>query len=272
MFNPQLPLIDCRSQDDFTASHIDGATHIPSAELFHRMHELPMRNVALQLCGCENSTAQAKAFLSDKGYDILYSQNWDKELFAEQGLPLISGSNSRRLWQPAGIVEFFEQHFGAKVEAAKQGLDIGCGAGRDLVYLATQGWQMTGIDYHQDALERANALAHYNQTEIKGLALDLEKGTPELLQLKQEFDLVCVVRYLHRPLFEQIKAIIKPGGFIVYQTFMQGCEKISRPRNPNFLLKPGELAQTFSGYNILLDEVEHLSDGRPVARFIAQKS
>ena len=51
---------------------------------------------------------------------------------------------------------------------------------------------------------------------------------------------------------------------------MQGSEQFGSPRNPNFLLKPGELAQVFAGAEILLDAVETLDDGRPVSAFIAR--
>jgi hypothetical protein len=51
---------------------------------------------------------------------------------------------------------------------------------------------------------------------------------------------------------------------------MQGSEKFGSPRNPNFLLKAGELAEVFAGAAILLDAVETLDDGRPVSAFIAR--
>ena len=54
---------------------------------------------------------------------------------------------------------------------------------------------------------------------------------------------------------------------------MQGCENtaIGRPRNPKFLLAPNELAEQFKGFELLLDELELLEDGRPVSAFIARK-
>jgi len=36
-----------------------------------------------------------------------------------------------------------------------RGLDVGCGTGRDAVYLAKRGWQMTGIDMVEKALAKA---------------------------------------------------------------------------------------------------------------------
>jgi hypothetical protein len=69
----------------------------------------------------------------------------------------------------------------------------------------------------------------------------------------------------------KIKSLLAPGGMIAYHTFMQGCEKIGSPRNPNYLLKPNELAETFDEFIVLQNEVSHLSDGRPVANFVARK-
>lgn len=155
------------------------------------------------------------------------------------------------------------------------GLDIACGAGRDLTYLATQGWQMTGIDQSADSLARVATLAKYCKVDIATRQLDLETGSDPLTEFPDSsVDLVCVARYLHRPLFPFIKRVLKPGGVIIYQTFMVGSEltAIGRPRNPKFLLEAGELAQIFSDADILLDEIEILDDARPVTEFIARKS
>jgi hypothetical protein len=65
--------------------------------------------------------------------------------------------------------------------------------------------------------------------------------------------------------------LLAPGGVLLYQTFMQGSEQFGSPRNPNYLLRPHELAQTFAGLTILLDEVEYLEDGRPLSAFIARR-
>jgi SAM-dependent methyltransferase len=153
------------------------------------------------------------------------------------------------------------------------GLDIACGSGRDLVYLAKQGWEMTGIDRSEESLKAATQSAEAADVDITTLALDMETGGNPFSDLPQHsFDLVTVSRYLHRPLFPYIKALIKPGGVILYQTFMVGCEltEIGKPSNPNFLLKSGELAEHFAGSTILLNEETITADERPFALFIAQ--
>ncbi|MDX1353617.1 MAG: methyltransferase type 11, partial [Thiomicrorhabdus sp.] len=63
----------------------------------------------------------------------------------------------------------------------------------------------------------------------------------------------------------------RPGGFVLVQTFTEGAEEFASPKNPNFILKTAELTQVFAGYNIIIDRIEKLADGRPVASFLAQK-
>jgi cytochrome b561 len=85
------------------------------------------------------------------------------------------------------------------------------------------------------------------------------------------FDLINVARYLHRPLFAQIKSLLAVDGIILYHTFMQGSEVFGSPKNPNFLLKQGELAEVFADWHIWCDQTLVLADGRPMSYFIAQK-
>ncbi|MEZ5454456.1 MAG: methyltransferase domain-containing protein [Thiothrix sp.] len=271
-----LPLIDCRSAADYQRSHIVGATSIPAAEMPQRMHELPKTSQPLTLCGDVASLHAAHEFLTRKGYQVAAQTEWTAQLISElqgQGR-LVAGMDSLPLWRAAPLIERFVTDIAPAYHGVPgKGLDIGCGSGRDLVYLASHGWEMTGIDYMEAALQRAQALAATRQVSIRTECRDLETGTdPFVDYAAASFDLICVARYLHRPLFPWIKRLLKPGGIVIYQTFMQGCEttEIGRPRNPNFLLRAGELAEHFAGAEILLDEVETLADGRPVSAFICR--
>lgn len=270
-------LIDCRSVADYRAGHIAGACSLPAEQLFQRMHELPKRQVPLCLCGSPAELALASAYLIDRGHQvseqIIWSERLVEQLSAEGKLE--TGTQSRPLWQPAPlwqrlVTELLPRH---KITPAT-GLDIACGAGRDMVYLAQQGWQMTGVDRSADSLQRVAVLAEHSGVTVNTLQLDLETGeNPFVVFAGQQFTLITVARYLHRPLFPWIRELLQPGGIIVYQTFMRGAEltAVGRPRNPNFLLKPAELAGHFRGMDILLDAVELLDDGRPLSAFVARK-
>ncbi len=62
-----------------------------------------------------------------------------------------------------------------------------------------------------------------------------------------QFSAIVVANYLHRPLFPLLLAALAPGGVLIYETFALGNEVYGRPRNPDFLLKPGELLQIAHG-------------------------
>ncbi|KAN0006918.1 hypothetical protein ACTFIU_005111 [Dictyostelium citrinum] len=83
------------------------------------------------------------------------------------------------------------------------------------------------------------------------------------------YDLVHVARYLHRPLFPLLNELVKPGGFILYHTFM--TPSMGKPRRPRFLLNPNELKERFNQFKVLHYKETHLDDGRPIQVLLAQK-
>jgi hypothetical protein len=56
-----------------------------------------------------------------------------------------------------------------------------------------------------------------------------------------------VANYLHRALLPVLLAALRPGGVLIYETFMLGNERFGRPSNPDFLLRPGELLEAVRG-------------------------
>ena len=138
---------------------------------------------------------------------------------------------------PTDPTEFWEEFYGAgrtpwsgrpnRVLVAEltdrpipvaRALDLGCGAGADAIWLAQQGWQVTGLDISAAALERAAA-----ESEAAGVAdrthwvrHDLSDGLPE-----DEWDLVAA-SYLHSPVeldrekvLRLAAAAVAPGGTLL---------------------------------------------------------
>lgn len=266
----KFPIIDCRPIEAFTKSHIKGSANFPAEQLLADMHALPRNTQPIDLCGDTESLQIAETFLMSKNYQIINKLEWNDELkaklYADQDL--VTGIDNTTFWEPSPVTKAFIEDYSINTG---RGLDIACGAGRDLVYLAQQGWEMTGIDRNEEALERSQRLAEKHQVNITTLLRDTETGEDPFKEFPDgTFDLIIVARYLHRPLFPYIKRLLKPGGFLLYQTFMVGCEQFGSPRNPNYLLKSGELAEVFSDTEILKDEVIHLDDGRPMSAFICR--
>lgn len=124
-----------------------------------------------------------------------------------------------------------------------QVLDLACGGGRNGLWLAKQGAQVTFVD--RDLSRLTDLPANCQQYQ-----LDLETEPPPALAA-QLFDIVMVFNYLHRPLIEQIKQAIKPGGILVYETFITTQARYGRPKNPDFLLHSNELLERFDDFATL---------------------
>jgi SAM-dependent methyltransferase len=136
-------------------------------------------------------------------------------------------------------------------------LDVACGSGRNLRWLVKAGWQVTGVDRDTTATAPLQSLA-------KIVAADIETGPWPLAE--QQFDLVVVCNYLWRPLFEDIRGAVKPGGWLIWETFADGQQAIGRPSRPDFLLQRGELLRVCSDWRIVA--YEDLFDGEVNARFV----
>lgn len=117
-------------------------------------------------------------------------------------------------------------------------LDLACGNGRHVRWLAALGHRVTAVDRDAAVLEPLRALAEV-------LIADLEREPWPLAS--REFDAVVVTNYLWRPLLPKLVQSVAPGGLLVYETFALGQQSVGRPSNPQFLLAPGELLAAVAG-------------------------
>lgn len=119
-------------------------------------------------------------------------------------------------------------------------LDLACGGGRHARWLAARGWRVLAVDRDAEALSGLAGVAG-----VDTLCADLEGGEWPLAG--RAFDAIVVTNYLFRPRFAALLACLKPGGVLIYETFMLGNENFGRPANPEFLLRPGELLERLGG-------------------------
>ncbi len=124
-------------------------------------------------------------------------------------------------------------------------LDLACGSGRHLRWLAQQGFVPTGVDRDEAALAALRPLAEV-------VLADIETGPWPLPG--RRFDGVVVTNYLWRPLWPHIIASLAEGGVLIYETFANGHQLIGRPSRPEFLLQPGELLQRCAGLRVVAFE------------------
>ena len=117
-------------------------------------------------------------------------------------------------------------------------LDVACGAGRHMRFLAALGHPVTGVDRHPEALALA---APAGQTVLA----DIENGPWPFAG--QTFDAVVVTNYLWRPLLPVMVQSLAEGGVLIYETFAAGNESVGKPSRPDFLLQAGELLSATQG-------------------------
>ncbi len=118
-------------------------------------------------------------------------------------------------------------------------LDLACGAGRHTRYLRGLGYRVVAADFDVSRIGDLGADAAVEIVEA-----DLE-GSPWPFEGRR-FDGIVVTNYLHRPLLPLLADALAPGGVLIYETFAKGHEQYGRPRNPDFLLEPGELERVFA--------------------------
>src|SRR2546429_2190646 len=108
-----------------------------------------MRNVeALRLCTIRapREPTRGRALTMNR-FDVMYRLGfapWERR-------------DVERTWQP--LLD------GPSAPAPGRALDVGCGSGRDAVYLAKQGWQVTGVDSGEAGLSAARPRAQQGGRE-----------------------------------------------------------------------------------------------------------
>jgi tellurite methyltransferase len=125
-------------------------------------------------------------------------------------------------------------------------LDVAMGEGRNGVYLATQGFDVTGLDISEKGLEKAHALAAKNNVTIQTKVVDLESIQFE----PNSYDLIICTYYMDRGLYKKFRDALKPGGMLLIETYNMDYLKYRR-FNAKWALNTNELLDLFKGMRIL---------------------
>ena len=145
-------------------------------------------------------------------------------------------------------------------------IDIAGGSGRNALWLAEQGWEVTLVDVSDVALSLATDRARKVDVSLTTGQVDLSTDPVP----HGPWSLVLLFHYLDRDLFSQIESVLEPGGMLIGSlATVTNLEENKRPPI-EFLLDNGELPSLLSEFEIL-DYEEGWKDDRHDARFVAQK-
>jgi len=171
---------------------------------------------------------------------------------------------------PDPLVSTFADHIMAESPKGPV-LDLASGDGRNGLFLAARGLSVILADRSEEALSKAKEAAAGVQGKVSIWKVDLE--IPGRNPLKEEaYSAILVFRYLHRPLMPCIRKALRTGGFLLYSTYTLDQAQFGKPRNPDFLLKPGELMEWFKDWQIL-HRFEGIQENprRAVAEIVCRK-
>lgn len=241
-------LLDPRLAETARENPILHAVNIPFVELESRMHELPPRDEFIPVAATGEVAEECIAFLNSQGRKAALepAYQYGEAPPYEQG----------RLWRPnAFLMEQLDSLF-PDLPDEPRALDIGCGSGRDAVYLAAHGWRVTAIDRLPDALERGIDLeARYapDALPIEWIAHDLDDSLPSF---KHSFHLITCFFYLNRPLLKQAHRWLKPGGILMMETFTRTHRsRFGKPSSDHLTVEAGEEATLLPGLHPIWAEM-----------------
>ena len=144
-------------------------------------------------------------------------------------------------------------------------LDIAMGEGRNGVYLATQGFEVLGLDISEKGLAKAHNLAKKNNVTIETKVVDLESFTLE----PNSYDVILCTYYMQKDLFKQFQSALKPGGMIVVETYNVDYLKYAQ-FSRKWALDTNEMLDIFKGLRVI--RYQDYDDGKEAySSIIAQK-
>jgi len=141
-------------------------------------------------------------------------------------------------------------------------LDLGCGTGRNALWLARQGWNVTGVDASRVGLDMALAQAGRDDLTVHAVQGDLLDFVPAVAS----YDLVVVANIHLEPsqrdtFFARAAAAVAPGGHLYVIGHHVDALGISGPPVAERLLDESYFHDRFSGFTTeILERREALSD------------
>lgn len=149
--------------------------------------------------------------------------------------------------------------FAAEVSGLPTGraLDLACGEGRNAIWLAEQGWDVTAVDFAEVGLEKAGAIAVQRSVAPRFVHADLLEYQPA----EQSFDLV-VVLYLQlharerTVVLQRAAASVAPGGtlLLVGHDLLNLTEGHGGPKDASVLYTADDVVADLTGLDIVRAE------------------
>ena len=179
-----------------------------------------------------------------------HQQKWNKR-YAASGLVWSAGPNALFASEIADLVP-------------GKALDVGCGEGRNAIWLAEQGWEVTAIDFAEEGIAKAVRIAEKKALTVNWMVSDIAEMSPA------QFDLVAVLYFHTGPderlmWFPKVVDCVSPAGTLIYighdPANIEGG--VGGPQDPELLPSVDEITGYLKSFS--------LEDARVVERNLEQE-
>jgi 2-polyprenyl-3-methyl-5-hydroxy-6-metoxy-1,4-benzoquinol methylase len=138
--------------------------------------------------------------------------------------------------------------------APGRALDLACGTGRNPIWLAQHGWDVTAVDFSDVAIAAARNLARESGVEVEWVTADLLAYRPRT----EAYDLVTML-FLHLPPAERTTVIaraagaVAPGGTLLIAGHDRRnlAEGYRGPRDPQVLYSASDVVELLDGFTVV---------------------
>jgi len=136
-------------------------------------------------------------------------------------------------------------------------LDLACGEGRNAIWLASQGWDSTAVDFSDVGLKKGQAIAENEGLTVNWVLSDVLTYHPD-----ERFDLI-IIFYVHLPsdqldvIFKTSRELLTPGGKIVGvgHALRNLTDGVGGPQHPSILWEVSSMQDRLDGLDaVVVDE------------------
>lgn len=173
--------------------------------------------------------------------------------------------------EPAALLTAMDSVLPHAERGRGRALDVAGGAGRNALWLARRGLDVTIVDISDHGLELARERAKHSGLDISTIQLDLDRSPLPI----GPWDLIVNCNFLDRSLFDAYASALAPQGMLlISHPTISNLERHTRP-SQRYLLDDGELPELIERAGPPPLQIIHYhegwsSDGRHLADLIAR--
>ena len=257
---PRAEYLDPRPASEADSAPISRAVNIPATELARRRDELPSKHVPVAVCEGVSGWEEAEHWLNSNGWEARCASGWTP---GHRDEPL------GRLWAPNELLESWL----SSARATGVALDLGCGGGREAVFLAANGWRVLAVDRLNENLHRGSQLAErYLESKASQRITWEKQDVLGAWRPPGRYDLILSFFLFDPGLLAGTAGRLAEGGTLLLEAFTPARRRThGKPSSPDRVFDPASANEVLNGLEVVQLEQVDGSVGQ-TARVIARRS